>query len=54
MLARGTLVLVLLAAGLLGGCGQKGPLYRGVPVDLPPAAAEPAVGGQTADEREPG
>lgn len=48
------MVVVLLAAGLLAGCGQKGPLYREVPVDAPPAAAEPAVDQQAADEREPG
>lgn len=53
MLARGILV-VLLAAGFLVGCGQKGPLYREVPVDAPPATTEPAVDQQAADEREPG
>ena len=48
------MVVVLLAATLLGGCGQKGPLYREVPVDVSPDTSGSDVGGQPEDEREPG
>ncbi len=54
MQARAIMVVMLLAAGLLAGCGQKGPLYREVPVDAPSATADPGVDRQTDDEREPG
>lgn len=54
MRARAILVMVLLAAGLLSGCGQKGPLYREVPGDAPPVPAGPGVDGRIDDEGQPG
>ncbi|MEX0605094.1 MAG: lipoprotein [Marinobacter sp.] len=48
------MVLVLLAAGFLGGCGQKGPLYRDGPVEAPPAAVEPGVDRPADNEGAPG